>query len=207
MVLNHVLLALSWVGYGILHSVLAAPSVKRRAKEKLGDKFKWYRIFYTLFAFLFFALIVFYEVVLNTLPVFNRTMAVLLSGIIIGGLGLLLMLLCIQKYFLSLSGLRSIFKEDDAPVLMTGGLHRFVRHPLYTGTFAFIWGLFLVFPLWSVLVSNIVITVYTIVGITLEEQKLVAQFGADYTRYQQTVPRLIPRLKLNGNIQQDHRQK
>jgi protein-S-isoprenylcysteine O-methyltransferase Ste14 len=207
MVANHILLALSWTLYGILHSLLATPSFKGWAREKLGKNFRLYRIIYTVLAFLFFAAIIFYEVRMETGAVFNRTNFLLATGTLIGASGLFLMFTCIQKYFLNMSGLRSVFSEEEAPVLMTQGIHRFMRHPLYTGTFAFIWGLFLVFPLWSVLISNTVITVYTLVGIGLEEEKLVAQFGTDYTRYQQQVPKLIPRFRTNGNIQQDHRQK
>jgi protein-S-isoprenylcysteine O-methyltransferase Ste14 len=68
-----------------------------------------------------------------------------------------------------------------------------MRHPLYLGTFLFLWGLWLLFPTVSLLLANIVITGYTLYAIRLEEEKLVAEFGEQYIRYQQQVPKLIPR--------------
>src|SRR3954452_21642442 len=112
MVMNHLLLGLFWVLYGILHSVLAAPSVKAWAGKRLGSSFKLYRVFYTLVAFILFGLIILYAINMDSLPVFIRTSPLLIAGIIIGGSGVVLMIICIQKYFLTLSGLRSLFEED-----------------------------------------------------------------------------------------------
>ena len=75
---------------------------------------------------------------------------------------------------------------------MTGGFHRYVRHPLYLGTFITIWAGFLLLPLISLLISNAIITIYTLIGIELEEKKLILEFGEDYREYQNRVPRLIP---------------
>jgi protein-S-isoprenylcysteine O-methyltransferase Ste14 len=106
--------------------------------------------------------------------------------------GLLIMGICIKKYFLSLSGLKSLFQEKPAHELMIGGIHRYVRHPLYLGTFLAIWGGFLVYPVLSFFISNVVITLYTLTGITFEEKKLVAEFGPAYETYRQQVPKLLP---------------
>ena len=42
MLLNHIILAMLWVLYGVLHSALASMGLKRRLKEVLGDRFKYY---------------------------------------------------------------------------------------------------------------------------------------------------------------------
>ncbi|HMG66270.1 MAG TPA: isoprenylcysteine carboxylmethyltransferase family protein, partial [Chitinophagaceae bacterium] len=73
------------------------------------------------------------------------------------------------------------------------GIHKLVRHPLYSGTFIFIWGLFLVLPNWSILVADIIITVYTLVALRFEEQKLEKDFGEAYRIYKRKVPMLIPK--------------
>jgi protein-S-isoprenylcysteine O-methyltransferase Ste14 len=78
---------------------------------------------------------------------------------------------------------------------MIGGIHRYVRHPLYLGTFLAIWGGFLMYPVLSLFVSNIVITLYTLIGIRFEEKKLVQEFGPAYEKYKEQVPKLIPALK------------
>jgi protein-S-isoprenylcysteine O-methyltransferase Ste14 len=43
------------------------------------------------------------------------------------------------------------------------------------------------------LITDFIITVYTLLAIRLEEEKLVAEFGDQYRRYQRSVPKLIPR--------------
>ena len=77
------------------------------------------------------------------------------------------MILCIKNYFLSLSGLKSLLNESYSNELIIKGVHRYVRHPLYLGTFAFIWGLWLLLPTVSFLIVNVIITTYTLVGIRL----------------------------------------
>lgn len=113
-------------------------------------------------------------------------------GSVLGLSGLVLLLFCIKKYFMSLSGLRSLVQETSYNKLLITGIHRYVRHPLYLGTFAFIWGLFLVKPDLSLLIANSIITVYTLIGIKLEEDKLIGEFGESYKNYQQSVPKLLP---------------
>ena len=103
----------------------------------------------------------------------------------------------IKKYFSSLSGLRTFFIDEvkTGNRLIITGIHRYVRHPLYTGTFLFIWGLFILMPLASLLISNFIITIYTLIGIRFEEEKLIKEFGLPYVEYQKRVPKLIPTLK------------
>jgi protein-S-isoprenylcysteine O-methyltransferase Ste14 len=77
-------------------------------------------------------------------------------------------------------------------ILEQGGLHRYVRHPLYFGTLLFIWSLFFIYPYLNNLLACIVITGYTVFGAMLEEKKLVAEFGEKYVDYKKQVPMLIP---------------
>ena len=195
MIANHIILAILWIVYGVLHSVLAATSVKQWAQHTLHIPSAYYRIFYTIFAFVSLALLVWYQLSLPTTEVFSTSRFSIIAGWLIGIPGLALMAVCIRKYFFSLSGLRSLFVENAKQSLEITGIHRFVRHPLYLGTFLFIWGLFLLLPQLSLLISNAIITGYTLVGIGLEEKKLISDFGQDYRRYQEKVPRLIPHFK------------
>ena len=117
---------------------------------------------------------------------------VFVVGSILSLSGLVLMSLSVYKYFMSLSGLRSLIIENFSNELQIKGVHRYVRHPLYLGTFAFIWGLFLLIPYLSLLIVNAIITIYTLIGIELEEAKLVNEFGDRYVHYQRRVPKIIP---------------
>ena len=80
---------------------------------------------------------------------------------------------------------------DQHERLVTSGPYRWVRHPLYSTTIVVMW-------LWPAMTVNLAAffaasTAYFYLGSIPEEQKLVEEFGEAYRRYQQAVPRLIPR--------------
>lgn len=157
--------------------------------------YKWYRLWYTLFAFIFLVAILLFQIKIPRLELFHSSNPIFITGIGISFLGLVLMFICIRKYFMNLSGLRSLFVESFSNQLEIRGIHKYIRHPLYLGTFMFIWGLLLVFPYLSLLIMNVIVTAYTMIGIELEERKLIAEFGEVYLRYRQSVPKLIPSFK------------
>ena len=192
MMIEHIFLALIWIIYCVTHSLLADPGWKKNMQTLLGNGFRYYRLGYTVFAFLGLTLIVFYQYQLKSTILFRGSSLLSVAGWILFISGILIMLICINKYFISLSGLQSLVKEPPRSQLMISGLHRFVRHPLYLGTFMTIWAGFLLLPLLSLLISNTIITIYTLIGIELEEKKLILEFGEDYRQYKNRVPRLFP---------------
>lgn len=192
---NHVILILLWITYCMLHSLMASRGIKKRLAQILGARFKYYRLFYTLFAFVSLVLILYYQFTLPGKKLFEPFIYTWMGGLVIGLAGLVIMIICIKKYFLSLSGLLSLVKESNDQTLIISGIHKYLRHPLYLGTFGFIWGAFLCFPFWSLLIANTIITIYTLIAIKFEEDKLVAEYGNSYIQYQQRVPKLIPSLK------------
>lgn len=105
------------------------------------------------------------------------------------------MAVCIKTYFYELSGIQVLDQKEQEVTLRTDGLHRFVRHPLYLGTLLFIGGIFLFVPLLSNLIAGLIILIYTLIGIKLEEKQLLLEFGDDYRKYSEKVPGLLPRLK------------
>ncbi len=195
MLQSHIFLAVLWISYCVLHSVLASLWVKRAAQKWLGKKFKHYRLFYTVFAALSLLAIVIYQLQIESSALLPASVFTQIAGIIIGLLGLVIMFICIKKYFVSLSGIKSLVEEKPSTELMIAGIHRYTRHPLYLGTFLAIWGAWFIFPTLSLFISNIVITLYTLYAIQLEETKLVAEFGDQYRKYQQSVPKLLPRFR------------
>jgi protein-S-isoprenylcysteine O-methyltransferase Ste14 len=78
----------------------------------------------------------------------------------------------------------------------TPSLYRFVRHPMMVGMLLALWST----PdmTYSRLVFSAGFTVYILLGVRIEERDLVAALGEDYRRYQQSVPRLMPRLTPRG---------
>ena len=196
MLQQHLLLCLGWILFSLLHSLLADHSLKKAVLQRRPRLFTYYRLFYTLFAFVTFAAVVGYQVSLESPLLYTGNQLSNILGWVVAASGVVIMLICIKKYFLSLSGLKSLFANAVvANELRIDGIHRYVRHPLYLGTFLAIWGAWIIYPFLSLLLSNVIITGYTLFGIVLEEKKLVMEFGKDYLDYQQKVPTLLPRLK------------
>ena len=111
--------------------------------------------------------------------------------------GLTIMIICISKYFYGQSGIQALQKDTPSftPPLQQNGLHKYTRHPLYFGTLLFVWGLFFLLPLVYNLIAAAAITIYVLIGIKWEEQKLVLEYGDEYRQYAGRVPKLIPKLK------------
>lgn len=165
--------------------------------KKTGTAFKYYRLYYTLFALAGFAAVIIYQLRLFSPYVFSPAVASYATGSLIGIAGLAIMAVCIKKYFSNLSGFKTFFIDEikTGNQLIVTGIHRHVRHPLYAGTFLFLWGLFILMPLASLLISNFIITVYTLIGIRFEEKKLIREFGLPYEEYKKRVPKIIPSFK------------
>lgn len=196
MLFQHIILAGLWSLYCVLHSVLAGVGFKKQARKIFGKSYRYYRLFYTLFAALSLAAVILYQVSISSPKLYDPSTESNVVGGVLCGLGVSLMIYCIKKYFLSLSGLKSLYEETPAAELMITGIHRFVRHPLYTGTFLAIWGFWVLVPSLGLLIADVIITGYTLLAIRLEETKLVAEFGEQYREYQRQVPKLLPRFSL-----------
>jgi len=75
------------------------------------------------------------------------------------------------------------------PLIVTGP-YRYVRHPLMLGLLIAIWAQPKMPP--ELLMMNLGITAYVVLGIQLEERDLARDFGAEYEKYRSAVPALIP---------------
>ncbi len=82
------------------------------------------------------------------------------------------------------------------PQFHTPGLYRAVRHPLYIGWLSIFWSA----PTMTLahLVFAVVLTLYILGAIQLEERDLVNAFGETYVAYRARTPMLVPRLWLTS---------
>ncbi|PKN89734.1 MAG: isoprenylcysteine carboxylmethyltransferase family protein, partial [Chloroflexi bacterium HGW-Chloroflexi-7] len=80
--------------------------------------------------------------------------------------------------------------DSSKNTLMTDGLYRYSRHPIYFFSFIVLW----LFPLmsWNILSLAIGVTIYTLIGSRFEEHKLVGEFGQTYIDYRKVTPWIIP---------------
>jgi protein-S-isoprenylcysteine O-methyltransferase Ste14 len=100
----------------------------------------------------------------------------------------------LQTDTLSFVGLRQLVEPDGKPgTLVTSGLYRFVRHPLYSAGLLFLW-LTATMTL-NQLIVYICATIYIFIGAYFEERKLLREFGAAYAEYKAATPMIIPGLR------------
>ena len=194
MLASHLLLAAAWIVYCVLHSVLASVTIKQILQKKMPRFFRLYRFVYTLFSFFGLVAILYYQFSIHSPLLFIPPVWIQFLGAFIMAAGGVFMGILIWKYFMQLSGVRWLYKEEVSSRLEITGIHQYVRHPLYLGTFAFIWGWFLISPHISYLIACVIITVYTMIGLIFEEEKLIQEFGDDYVQYMKNVPKIIPKI-------------
>ena len=185
--------------WGIVHSLLASVRIKNFFRSSLGDGFmKFYRLLYNLFAVISITPVLY---LMFSLP--NKTLYEVPAPwnyLMLAGQSLSVLLLFIavmQTDILSFAGLRQMIEEEKTGNLVTTGLYRSVRHPLYTFSLSILW----LSPSMS-LNSFIVfaaLTIYVLIGIIFEERKLLREFGQAYAAYKSSTPMLIPALKFRGN--------
>ena len=196
MILQHVYLVVLWVLFSVLHSLLAANWWKVKMSRLLGSSFRFYRFFYSVFATLSLMFLLYVLITMQSPRIFKLS-GFLKSISLIGGIaGIAIMIACVKKYFSVVTGIKAFAEKSSVALLQTSGLHSYTRHPLYFGTLLFVWNLFVLFPSLSNLISCGMMSIYTVVGIRIEERKLVAEFGESYTEYCRKVPMLFPRFFL-----------
>ncbi len=192
---NHWILIILWLVYYTLHSMLASTTVKEFSKKKLGKFYRFYRLAYSAFAFFTLIALLLYQYSFQS-PILIKSAGIkYLAAFFLVLPGFIIMLISIKKYFLLLSGIRSIFTPVATPELKTSGIHKFVRHPLYSGTLLFVSGMFFIFSTLSNLIAATLLILYVWVGIIFEEKKLRKEFGKSYIEYITKVPKLVPSFK------------
>jgi protein-S-isoprenylcysteine O-methyltransferase Ste14 len=192
-------LILALILWGVLHSILASTAVYDLLRRTFGTgAMRFYRLFYNLFAVIsilpaIYLMLTLPDTALYQVPSpFNIIMRV---GQIVSIV--LLFVAISQTDILSFAGLRQIVEEQKDGRLITSGLYRYVRHPLYTFTLLFFW----LSPNMSVnsFILYAALTIYVFVGIVFEERKLVRAFGQEYEEYRSVTPMLLPGIRLNWN--------
>ena len=189
------LLTLSWLLYGVIHSFMASNYFKIFAEKIMGKYFPFYRIIYNVLAFTL--LIPVFAVQFSTKKEVFWQVSDYQSiiGKAIAICGVLIISKALQGYDLrEFSGL-DFNKSQEKNEFKSDGLLKYMRHPIYFGILIFVWGMFVSDASTRSLTSAVAVTIYLFIGIYFEEKKLIEVFGEKYKKYQQDVPMLIPLLK------------
>ena len=187
------LYALAWASFGVGHSLLASAWAKRRLGPWLGP---WYRLAYNGVSVLHAGAVVALGLWLLDTNTYDVPAVVLFVLYSVQVIGVVVLLGSLKGYDLGrFGGLRQIRNHlagrdepEDEP-LRLDGLHRYVRHPLYTGTLLLLWGgapsdFGLATALWA--------SLYLWIGTLFEERALLRLYGQAYADYRNRVPALVP---------------
>ncbi|NPV40047.1 MAG: isoprenylcysteine carboxylmethyltransferase family protein [Anaerolineae bacterium] len=105
----------------------------------------------------------------------------------------LALLFLISSGWLSFRGIHEVFSEyREEPVILTEGLFRYMRHPIYLGAiFFYLAVLILTLSPLALIVWIGVLVLYQWLAV-YEEKRMLALFGKAYQNYQQQVPMWLP---------------
>jgi protein-S-isoprenylcysteine O-methyltransferase Ste14 len=184
-----ILLLLLWAMYFILHSLLAAEPVKHWFQRVTGISRQAYRVVYNLFNFVGLVGLLWLQISTHDTPVYRNTTGITLAGLVLSLAGIAIMIQSAREY--ELSSFLGFTKETYMP-LQVKGLHKYMRHPLYSGTLLFFIGICVVFPFYKNWYLLLLMIFYLFIGMWLEERKLIDVFGDEYKDYMKRVKRLIP---------------
>ena len=189
-------LALLWIGWCILHSLLITAAMGGWVRKQGGLLQGAYRLLYILFSCISLVPVLCCQYALPQEVIFSW------PGIWRIGQGVLLLYAAVMfyggkqvydsSYFLGIRQWR-IYRgiEEAAPLPFScEGILRHVRHPWYSGGLAFLWA---IGPLTDVtLMVKSILSIYLVLGTLLEERKLLRELGSPYRKYCRQVPMLIP---------------
>jgi protein-S-isoprenylcysteine O-methyltransferase Ste14 len=190
------MLAVLWIIWCALHSGMISVTATGYLKRWLGTRFRIYRLIFNLVALVTVIPVMAYGQWLRGPMLFRWEGVLILFQVILLISALLLFLAGARHYdLLQFSGLRQLKTGSSHNALTetgeldTTGVLDITRHPWYLGGILIIWTRDIDL---SALVTNIILTLYFIVGCVLEERKLLIEYGDVYRRYQEKVSMLIP---------------
>ena len=193
-----------WVlAFGLMHSLTAAAFFKAWIQKMVGEKIYqgWYRAFYNLLSLVAIAPL-FYFLTGDSIVLWHTTGITALLFSLVRIIGLIGGLYAIAQIdwlaFIGIRQIRVYFRNvsysEKKEELVTTGLYKVSRHPLYFFSLLYIWFAPSMSASWFFF--SLGATIYFLVGSYLEERKMLGLFGEQYKTYQQDVAWLIPFLKL-----------
>jgi len=179
-----------------LHSAMISLTVTQYLKQHFPHRYRFYRLFFNLVALLTLIPVIWYKYSLQTETLFDWDGFLRPLQVIFICTAIILFFLGARKYdsrrFLGLSQLNETESSTgitQSGELNTSGIHSVIRHPWYTALLLLLWAR----PMdTSTIILNSVFTIYLFIGASLEERKLINEFGEAYKEYQRNVSMLVP---------------
>ncbi|MEW5938091.1 MAG: isoprenylcysteine carboxylmethyltransferase family protein [Chloroflexota bacterium] len=86
----------------------------------------------------------------------------------------------------------SLYAFEKTTQLVTSGIYRYIRHPLYSSLLLLAWGIFFKLPSWSGGLLVGAATLFLFLTALADERECVEFFGAPYQEYMQRTKRFLP---------------
>jgi protein-S-isoprenylcysteine O-methyltransferase Ste14 len=177
----------------VLHSFLASKTAKDWAKKRFGvERFeRTYRLFFNFVGVVTLIPVLLLVAILPDQPFYSVSMPWRLFFLAGQVVAVFILAAALQKTdALDFAGVRQVVEKPTAPPLVTTGMYRWMRHPLYTGSILFLWLMPEVSQNFFAL--NVAFTLYFVIGAMFEERKLERFFGKAYADYKKRTPMFIP---------------
>jgi len=194
----YLLLAVLWIGWCAIHSGMISLTTTDWLKRHLKTGCRFYRLFFNIFAVATILPLLSYTESLQGSVLLRRDSTLVGAQILLLVSSAFLFLAGAWHYdLLQFLGIRQITTGSshhalsECGRLKTTGILGVTRHPWYLGGILFVWAAYETMDV-AVLVRNVILTAYLIVGAILEERKLLIEFGDEYRAYQKRVPMLVP---------------
>jgi methanethiol S-methyltransferase len=194
--ITYVYAMIGWTLWCTLHSALISPVVISRMKKRLGERFRFYRLIFNVISLITFIPIEYYAVSIHGETVFRWAGPLLIVRYLLLAAAVYLFAAGARHYNMSqFAGIDQIRTGrantilSGTPILDTTGILGVVRHPWYVAAFMIIWAQDLCM---SMILNNLVLSLYLIAGTYLEERKLVTELGEQYRNYQRNVSMFFP---------------
>ncbi len=195
---SYILLLFGWIIFYALHSILADDRVKASAQTLLGKSYRFYRLGFNAISIGLFTGIVWYQFSLPQTLLIEQSLPLKIIASFTFMIGVVVLFVAFsafnKKEFIGFEQLQTTTKETSSSPkkLVKTGFYAYVRHPLYFGVILILIGALLFLPNLTMLIFIIASFSYLPIGVMLEEQKLIAEFGEQYVQYQREVKMLFP---------------
>jgi protein-S-isoprenylcysteine O-methyltransferase Ste14 len=86
----------------------------------------------------------------------------------------------------------SLLAFEKTTSLVTSGIYRYIRHPLYSSLFLLTWGIFFKFPSLLPGILSVISTLFLLLTAKADEAECVHFFGAAYADYMKHTKMFLP---------------
>ncbi|MFC1596712.1 methyltransferase family protein [Planctomycetota bacterium] len=196
--MNYIILTLLWIVWCAIHSSMISVTATEFFKRRLGTHYRFYRLFFNLVAVATIIPIILFAQSMEGHVLFRWEGFLIVFQLLLLGLAGFLFFAGARHYdMLQFLGFRQIMTGalhgalTESGQLNTSGILGVTRHPWYLAGVMLIWADYRPFTM-STLVTNVVLTVYLVLGAVLEERKLLMEIGEEYHEYQKKVSMIFP---------------